>query len=182
MAALGMLKAGFDDNNASWGTNRVSARRCGQEFLDTAGIINSYYGRSTQLEFAGIMLNDYEEGTAVESGIDNCLTVSASITGNSLHWTINKIDATFASTATVNRLKIYFSDPVSGTFYTALDNIRPSLTGTQALTSIIPPGNWKIWVQIVGQPLMMNHLIDSRISYSGGKRRSLSSQASSSPK
>ncbi len=170
MAALGMLKAGFDDNNASWGTNRVSARRCGQEFLDTAGIVNSNYSRSTQLEFVGIMLNDYEEGTAVESGIDNCLSVSASIAGHSLHWTINKIDPAFATIATVNRLKIYFSDPVSGTFYTALDNIAPSLTGTQVLTSIIPPGNWKIWVQIVGQPLMMNHLSASGLSYSGGQR------------
>ena len=170
MAALGMLKAGFDDNNASWGTNRVSARRCGQEFLDTAGIVNSNYSSSTQLEFVGIMLNDYEEGTAVESGIDNCLTISASITGNSFHWTISKTDPTFATTATVNRLKIYFSDPVSGTFYTALDNIPPSLTGTQVLTSIIPPGNWKIWVQIVGQPLMTNHLGTSGISFSGGRR------------
>jgi hypothetical protein len=170
MAALAMLKAGFDDNNASWGTNRVSARRCGQEFLDTAGIVNSNYSRSTQLEFVGIMLNDYEEGTAVESGIDNCLRVSASIAGNSLHWTINKIDPAFATIATVNRLKVYFSDPVSGTFYPALDNIAPSLTGTQVLTSIIPPGNWKIWVQIVGQPLMMNHLSASGLSYSGGQR------------
>jgi hypothetical protein len=170
MAALGMLKAGFDDNNASWGTNRVSARRCGQEFLDTAGIINSNYSRSTQLEFVGIMLNDYEEGTAVESGIDNCLTVSASIVGNALRWTINRTDATFATIATVNRLKIYFSDPVSAAFYTALDNIPPSLTGTQVLTSIVPPGNWKIWVQIVGQPLMMNHLSASGISYSAGRR------------
>ena len=96
--------------------------------------------------------------------------MSASSTGNSLYWTIHKSDATVATTATVNRLKIYFSDPVSGSFYTALDNIRPSLTGTQALTSIIPPGNRKIWVQIVGQPLMMNHLTASGISYSGGQR------------
>src|SRR3989440_12950089 len=108
MAALGMLKAGFDDNNASWGTNRVSARRCGQEFLDTAAIINSNYSRSTQLEFVGIMLNDDEEGTAVESGIDNCLTVSTSVTGNSLHWTINKTDPSIATLATVKRFKIYF--------------------------------------------------------------------------
>jgi hypothetical protein len=134
------------------------------------GIINSNYSGSTQLEFLGIMLNDYEEGTAVESGIDNCLTVSASITGSSLRWTINKIDLAFATTATVNRMKIYFSDPVLGTFYAALDNIRPSLTGTQVLTSIIPPGNWKIWMQVVGQPLMMNHLSAAGISYSGGQR------------
>ena len=170
MAALGMLKVGFDDNNASWGTNRVSARRCGQEFLDTAGIVNSNYSRSRQLEFVGIMLNDYEEGTAVESGIDNCLTLSTAVTGNSLHWTINKIDPAFATLETVNRLKIYFSDPASGVFCTALDNIPPSVTGAQVLTSIIPPGNWKIWVQIVGQPLMMNHLSVSGISYSGGQR------------
>src|SRR5256885_15044599 len=139
-------------------------------FLHTAGIVNSNYSRSTQHEFVGIMLNDYEEGTAVESGIDNCLTVSASIAGNSLHWTINKTDPAFATVATVNRLKIYFSDPVSGAFYTALDNIAPSLTGAQVLTSIIPLGHWNIWVQIVGQPLMMNHLSALGISYSAGQR------------
>jgi len=168
---VGATYKGFNDALASWGSRRIMKQQCGQTWLKTFSRINSLYSAAKQLPYLQLVAwNDYEEGTEIESGIDNCLTVSASIVGNALHWTINRTDATFATIATVNRLKIYFSDPGSGAFHTALDNIPPSLTGTQVLTSIIPPGNWKIWVQIVGQPLMMNHLTVSGISYSGGQR------------
>jgi len=33
--------------------------------------------------------NDYEEGTEIESGIDNCLGISASLSGDSLSWKIS---------------------------------------------------------------------------------------------
>ena len=32
--------------------------------------------------------NDYEEGTEIESGIDNCLSMSASVSGDSLSWKV----------------------------------------------------------------------------------------------
>ena len=32
--------------------------------------------------------NDYEEGTEIESGIDNCVSVSTSVAGDSLSWKI----------------------------------------------------------------------------------------------
>ena len=32
--------------------------------------------------------NDYEEGTEIESGIDNCFSLQPSVTGNSFAWSI----------------------------------------------------------------------------------------------
>src|SRR5581483_5742064 len=76
---IGALWKGFDDNNASWGRNRVIAQQCGQVLLNTANEISKYFGGSNpQLPYVQVVTwNDYEEGTAVEDGIDNCYTVNA---------------------------------------------------------------------------------------------------------
>src|SRR5205807_2524613 len=69
--AIGAIKKGFDDNNASWGTNRVTAQQCGQTLLNTMDLISNYYNSRHQLEYLGVATwNDYEEGSEVETGID----------------------------------------------------------------------------------------------------------------
>ena len=84
---IGALWKGFDDNNASWGKNRVIAQQCGQVLLNTAKEISKYFGGSNpQIPYVQVVTwNDYEEGTAVEDGIDNCYTVNASLSGRSSH-------------------------------------------------------------------------------------------------
>ena len=47
--------------------------------------------------------NDYEEGTEIESGIDNCLTLSASVAANTLQWTI------IGNENTVDHYSVYIS-------------------------------------------------------------------------
>src|SRR5947207_13387895 len=46
--AIGAIKKGFDDNNASWGTNRVTAQQCGQTLLNTMDLISNYYNSRHQ--------------------------------------------------------------------------------------------------------------------------------------
>src|SRR5690349_7536237 len=51
--------------------------------------IGKYYSTSRQLAaFQLVTWNDYEEGTEIETGIDNCLSVSASMSGSSVGWSV----------------------------------------------------------------------------------------------
>jgi hypothetical protein len=77
---LGVLYKGFDDSNAGWGKDRVIAQQCGGVLLGTANELtyelnpnNTSYWASHQLPYMQVATwNDYEEGTEVESGINNC--------------------------------------------------------------------------------------------------------------
>jgi PKD repeat protein len=48
--------------------------------------------------------NDYEEGTAIESGIDNCTYLTPSISGSSLHWAVSG-----GSENTIDHYTVFFS-------------------------------------------------------------------------
>ena len=53
--------------------------------------------------------NDYNEGTEIESGIDNCYTVSANTIGQTLSWTLNATNTAYASLKTVSHMEVYDS-------------------------------------------------------------------------
>src|SRR5438270_5918258 len=78
---VGATYKGFNDTLASWGSNRIMGQQCGQTWLHTFSKINSLYNSGRQLPILQLVTwNDYEEGTEIETGISNCLTVSASVT------------------------------------------------------------------------------------------------------
>jgi len=63
----------FDDSKAHWGLNRHISARCGQTYQDTFNYWRKEFPPDQVPPF--ILLetwNDYEEGTAMEKGIDNC--------------------------------------------------------------------------------------------------------------
>jgi hypothetical protein len=65
------------------------SQQCGQTWLKTLAEAGKYYSSSNQMY--GIQLvtwNDYEEGTEIESGIDNCVAVTASASGTIVSWSI----------------------------------------------------------------------------------------------
>ena len=71
---------------------------------------NTSAGPNPQIPYVQVVTwNDYEEGTAVEDGIDNCYTVNASLSGSQLTWSLAATDS-YASTATVHHFNIYFAD------------------------------------------------------------------------
>src|SRR5262249_60141705 len=52
--------------------------------------VGKYYSASTQtLGIQMVTWNDYEEGTELETGIDNCVTVNASASGSVVSWNIS---------------------------------------------------------------------------------------------
>ena len=48
------------------------------------GHVRNYTGRLDAVQV--VTWHDYEEGTEIQSGIDNCLTLSASVNGSMLSW------------------------------------------------------------------------------------------------
>jgi hypothetical protein len=155
---IGALWKGFDDYNASWGNNRVIAQQCGQVLLKTANEISKYFGGSNpQIPYVQIVTwNDYEEGTAVEDGIDNCYTVNASLSGNQLTWSLAASDPTYASTSTIHHFNAYFAD-AAGNLYVAASNLAVT-SNSLDLSTLVPSGTWTVYVEMVGQPLIINRI------------------------
>jgi hypothetical protein len=155
---IGSLYKGFDDSSASWSANRVIAQQCGQVLLKTANEISKYFGGTNpQIPYVQVITwNDYEEGTATEEGIDNCYTVSSTISGNILSWSLVASDSTYASTSTVHHFTVYFAD-ASDNLYVAATNLAVN-TNSLDLSSIVPPGTWTMYVEMVGQPLVINRM------------------------
>jgi hypothetical protein len=70
---VGAAWAGFDDRKASWGQGRFMSQRCGATFDDTMRLSREYYPPENPLPFLLIATwNDYEEGSAIERGLEKC--------------------------------------------------------------------------------------------------------------
>lgn len=71
--AVGAVFKGFNDTLASWGTNRVIDQACGQTWVQSFSEIGKFYNSGNQLPaLQTVTWNDYEEGTAIERGINQC--------------------------------------------------------------------------------------------------------------
>ena len=70
--AVGAAWPGFDDSKASWSQNRKMDARCGHTFEDTVNLFRRY-DRQHPMPFLMVETwNDYEEGTAIEKGLNPC--------------------------------------------------------------------------------------------------------------
>jgi len=148
---------GFNDKLASWGLNRIMDQRCGQTWLQTFSKINSLYNSTNQLAAMQLVTwNDYEEGTEIESGIDNCVSVSASLAGNSLQWQVS------GGESTIDHYRVYVSSDGQG-----LMPLTDQTVGTHALDMCgysLSAGNYKLFVQAIGKPSLKNQ-ISEPVSY-----------------
>ncbi len=64
---------GFHNRKASWRVNRYMYPRCGKTLEELLLAFRCYYTNSDPLPFLLIITwNDYEEGTAIERGVNNC--------------------------------------------------------------------------------------------------------------
>jgi hypothetical protein len=71
--AVGAAWPGFNDAQASWGRHRYMDTRCGRTFEDSLRMFRRYFNSEHPLPFLLIETwNDYEEGTAIERGLDTC--------------------------------------------------------------------------------------------------------------
>jgi hypothetical protein len=94
--------------------------------------------------------NDYEEGTEIESGIDNCVTVSAALAGQTLTWSIT------GQESTLDYYAIYVSQDGQN-----LMPLAEALAGdhTMDLSGYnFSSGTYKIYVKAVAKPGLLNQM------------------------
>jgi len=126
-------------------------QQCGQTWLAGFAEINEYYSASNQLPFVQLPTwNDYEEGTELESGIDNCVTISAALSGSTLGWTITGQESTidyytvFASQDGVNLMPV--EQVAAGTHAADLSALG------------LPAGLYSFFVKVVAKPGLLNQM------------------------
>lgn len=103
--AVGSVYKGFDDSLASWGKGRRMDQQCGNTWLATWGEIARTFDTQHPLPLALVVTwNDYEEGTEIETGIEDCVTLQAKLEGQTLSWELT------GNTAAVDHFAIYVDD------------------------------------------------------------------------
>src|ERR1700751_2044684 len=151
---VGATYKGFNDTLASWGSNRIMSQQCGQTWLQTFSEVNGLYHSGKQLsDLQLVTWNDYEEGTEIESGIDNCLTISPSSSGNSLRWTVK------GSESTVDHYVAFVSS--DGQNLMSLGQANPGVGSMNLCNYSIPDGSYNFYVQAIGKPSITNQMSSS---------------------
>lgn len=183
---IGSAYAGFNDTNASWGFNsphtqgRKMSRECGLVWVNAwlQATSSGDFSSSKQLPVMGIPTwNDYEEGTAIEPGIDNCLTESsftASVNQSAISWGYSFGTTSYAdipgNTSTIHHYALW--DGTNGNWtQVSTNNVGMSgvsCSGTQTISCSASlagydwsAGNHTLYIQAVGQPGITNHLSPS---------------------
>jgi PKD domain-containing protein len=158
---FGSAYKGFNDTLAPWGTNRLIQQKCGQTWLQTFIEPNKFYSTTSQLPAMQIATwNDYEEGTAIESGIDNCIYLTPSQTGTTINWGVEGGDE-----STIDHYTVFLS--TDGTNLSKLSDV-PAGTHTYDLSQFdLPPATYFVYVKATGKPSMQNKMSPA-ISYHPG--------------
>jgi len=148
--AMGSAYKGFDDAEAGWGKGRVIDQRCGQTWLSTFEAAGRFYSASRQLPALIIPTwNDYEEGTEIETGIDNCVEVKASIhDGKTLEWKISGHENTIDHIAVLEQQSSEWSE---------VGKFRPQQHSVSLRDLHMSAETQNLCVVAVGRPSMVNH-------------------------
>jgi hypothetical protein len=149
--AVGAAYKGFNDSLASWGSGRVMDQQCGQTWLQTFSQLNSSYDSADPHPALQLVTwNDYEEGTEIETGIDNCLSLSASGGGGSLQWAVT------GQESTIDHYTIFISKDGRGLM--PLKNLPSSSNSLNLCDYSLAKERYFLYVQAVGMPTMINHM------------------------
>jgi hypothetical protein len=148
---VGGTYKGFNDTLASWGSDRIMGQQCGQTWLQTFSKANSLYSSGKQLsEMQLVTWNDYEEGTEIETGVDNCFTVGATAKANSLQWAIT------GNESTVDHYTAYIS--TDGQNLMPLTDLATGIYSLNLCSFPIPAGSYTLFVQAIGKPSLANQM------------------------
>jgi hypothetical protein len=169
MIDVGAAWKGFDNTYASWreftsGNTNVASiipARCGQTWLDTFARANAAFSTTKQLPFLQVATwNDYDEGHEIETGIENCWSVSASMQPGSsvVNWNLVVANvqtnaAANASINTVDHIEIWTIDS---------SNNQKSVSVPASATSFdlaglsLASGTYQVIVYEVSKPSIRN--------------------------
>jgi hypothetical protein len=142
---------GFDDSLAPWGQHRKVGQQCGQTWLQTLDEAKNHYSTSSQM--SGIQLvtwNDYEEGTEIETGINNCVTVNASVAGTVVSWSIT------GQAATLDHFSVFVSQPGGNLMW--LKDTPVSTLSMDLAQFNLDPGSYLVYVKATAKPSLTNKM------------------------
>lgn len=151
--ALGSVYKGFNDTGASWSSNRIINQHCGLTWLDTFAEAGTHY--STSQELAAIQVvtwNDYEEGTEIESGIGNCVSLAPTVIGSTLSWTIGSN----ASERTIDHYSVFIS--TDGQNLMKLADVSAGIHSLDLLRYDLTAATYVVYLEAVGRPSIVNHM------------------------
>ena len=146
---------GFNDTKAPWGRNRIMDQRCGQTWVTSLKATSQAITGLAYPFLQVVTWNDYNEGTEIESGIDNCYTVSTEVAGNSLQWSLNPTNSYYASLSTVSHIEIY--DSHDGFNLTLLAKLPAQTAGTYSLANL-GAGQHHLFARMVGKNSIINRI------------------------
>jgi PKD repeat protein len=152
---FGSTYSGFNNSLAPWlGSTapKIMNQHCGQTWLDSFARIGQKYSSSSQL--ASIQLvtwNDYEEGTELESGIDNCVTVTGAVSGSNFTW------SNTGQENTIDHYTVFISE--DGEQLMSLGDV-PAGTHSKSLSGLglDPSKTYTLYVKAVGKPTLHNQI------------------------
>ncbi|HLJ30490.1 MAG TPA: hypothetical protein VKY85_27550 [Candidatus Angelobacter sp.] len=193
--AWGAAFAGFNDVMAGWSPpppagqpltagGRLEDNGCGRTWLKTLAAAAPFAPAFMQ----AVTWSDYDEGTEIETGIDNCVSsvtaaMGTSALANTLTWTVNfstRVDGSTGDDSTIDRFNIYDSqDGETLTLAAALCNPGGTAANSDHLCSatgsptrsidlknlITSVGMHKLFVQAVGKPSILNHITTQAVNY-----------------
>jgi hypothetical protein len=191
----GAAFAGFNDVMAGWSPTppagrpvtaggRLEDNGCGRTWLNSLAAAAPFSPAYLQV----VTWNDYDEGTEIETGIDNCVsrvtaTMGTSALANTIFWTVDfltRADGSTGDDSTIDRFNIYDSldgehlslaaavcnfggGPATGDHVcTGAGSPTRSLSLERLITSV---GVHKLYIQAVGKPSIMNHITTQPVDY-----------------
>ncbi len=151
---LGVAYKGFNDGLALWGQHRVISQQCGGVWLNTFAQVANSYSPALQLDNIQIATwNDYEEGTEIETGLDNCLGVNASVAGGTLSFS-----ATGAGdeTRTVDHYTVFVS--ADGANLTKIADLPLGTRSLDLAALRLNPGTYTVYVKMQSKAGLLNKM------------------------
>jgi PKD repeat protein len=152
---FGSAYPGFDNSLAPWmagKTPKIMKQHCGQTWLDSLARAGQHYSSTDQLLALQLVTwNDYEEGTEIESGIKNCVAVTAQMGGAALTWSIT------GQENTIHHYNVFIS--ADGTNLMKLGEV-PAGTHSYDLGQfhLDPAATYALFVQAYGQASLKNQM------------------------
>ena len=151
--AFGAAYKGFNDTLADWSSNRIMSQQCGQTWLATLAEAGKYYSSNNQLGYIQLITwNDYEEGTEIETGIDNCVQVSAAMKGSTLSWTISGGE----NENTLSTYRVFIS--TDGQNLMGLADVAPGTHSLDLSQYNLATNTYTLYVKAIGQASIANHM------------------------
>jgi len=120
--------------------------------LQTFATINRSYNASQPLPYLQLVTwDDYEEGTPLETGIDNCVSVSGSVSGGTLSWNIGA-----GQENTIQYYSIYIS--TDGSHLMKITDVNAGQHSLNIASYNFVHGSYSVFIKAWGQPSIINKI------------------------